>query len=103
MIRAASVFLLLLVFGCTAPGSAPAQGTAPSDQTFSQAQLEQMLAPIALYPDTLLTQILVASTYPLEVAMAEQWLQQPGHASLQGSALDKALANENWVLISSEI
>jgi hypothetical protein len=96
MIRAASVFLLLLVFGCTAPGSAPAQGTAPSDQTFSQAQLEQMLAPIALYPDTLLTQILVASTYPLEVAMAAQWLLQPGHASLQGSALDKALAKENW-------
>jgi hypothetical protein len=94
--RIASAVLLLFVFGCADPGSAPAQSSPSSEQTFSQAQLEQMLAPIALYPDTLLTQVLVASTYPLEVVMAEQWLQQPDHAGLQGSALDQALANENW-------
>jgi hypothetical protein len=96
MIRTASVLLLLLMFGCADPGSAPAQNSPLSGQTFSQAQLEQMVAPIALYSDTLLTQVLVASTCPLEVVMAEQWLQQSGHAAMQGSALDKLLANENW-------
>jgi len=43
---------------------------------FSQAQLEQMLAPIALYPDSLLTHLLIASTYPIEVVQAERWLDE---------------------------
>jgi len=45
-------------------------------QTLSAEQLEQMLAPIALYPDALLAQILAASTYPAQVSAADQWLQQ---------------------------
>jgi hypothetical protein len=48
---------------------------APS-QSLSADQLEQLLAPIALYPDALLAQILTASTYPAQVAVADQWLQQ---------------------------
>ena len=43
------------------------------EQTFSQAQIAQLVAPIALYPDPLLTQILMASTYPLEVVEAARW------------------------------
>ena len=42
-------------------------------QTFSEAELDQMMAPIALYPDSLLAQILMASTYPADVAEAVQW------------------------------
>lgn len=49
---------------------------APPAQALSPDQLEQMLAPIALYPDSLLAQILAASTYPAEVAVADQWLRQ---------------------------
>ena len=45
-----------------------------------------MLAPIALYPDELLTQVLVASTYPLEVVMAHQWLTKPENKDLTGDA-----------------
>jgi hypothetical protein len=57
-------------------------------------QLEGLVAPIALYPDPLISQILVASTYPLEVVEAYQWLQQnPG---LTGPALTQAAAAQNW-------
>jgi hypothetical protein len=45
-------------------------------QSLTAEQLEQLLAPIALYPDALLAQILTASTYPAQVAVADQWLQQ---------------------------
>lgn len=51
------------------------QPAAPS-QSLGADQLEQLLAPIALYPDALLAQILTASTYPAQVAVADQWLQQ---------------------------
>lgn len=51
------------------------QPAAPA-QALSADQLEQLLAPIALYPDALLAQILTASTYPAQVAVADQWLQQ---------------------------
>jgi Protein of unknown function (DUF3300) len=57
-------------------------------------ELENLTAPIALYPDPLLSQLLVASTYPLEVVQAYQWLQQnPG---LTGPALTQAAAQQNW-------
>src|ERR1700684_2054537 len=66
------------------PGPAPAPppdavspavppSAAPQPPAFSQEQLDQMLAPIALYPDPLLSQILMASTYPLEVVEAARW------------------------------
>jgi Protein of unknown function (DUF3300) len=67
--------------------SAPAQG-------YSQAQLDQMLAPIALYPDPLLSQILMASTYPLEVVKAARWSDL--HPGLQGDDAVRAVAGENW-------
>jgi hypothetical protein len=62
--------------------------------TFSREQLAQMLAPIALYPDTLLSQVLMASTYPIEVVEAERWVSKnPG---LKGEALDAALLDMDW-------
>ena len=64
----------------TGPG-APQQGQAQGPtQSFSAEQLEQMLAPIALYPDALLAQVLAAATYPAQVAVASQWLQTQGNA-----------------------
>lgn len=63
-------------------------------QTFSEEQLAQMLAPIALYPDELITQVLLASTYPLEIVMADRWVKQ--HKDLKGEELAAALEQETW-------
>src|SRR4051794_38272429 len=54
----------------------------PAEERLSQAQLEQMLAPIALYPDQLLAQMLMAATYPLEIVQAKRWLGRNDHAAL---------------------
>jgi len=60
----------------------------------SEAQLAQILAPIALYPDTLLTHILIASTYPIEVIQAERWLTK--HLALTAAQLQKRAENKGW-------
>jgi hypothetical protein len=73
----------------------PAPAT-PAAQTFSTAQLDQLVAPIALYPDPLLSQMLMASTYPLEVVEAARWVQEPANKPLTGDALTAALKNQNW-------
>jgi hypothetical protein len=57
-------------------------------------QLDSLLAPIALYPDPLLSQILVAATYPLEIVQADRWLKQ--NPALQGKALTEAAAKQSW-------
>ena len=61
---------------------------------FSLDQIDQMVAPIALYPDALLMQIVIASTYPLEVVEADRWRRQ--NAGLKDDALDKALEQKDW-------
>jgi len=71
------------------------QASAGQEQvSFSRQELAQMLAPIALYPDPLLGQVLMASTYPLEVVEANRWVA--GHAGLTNDALDQALAGMDW-------
>ena len=75
-------------------GALTQQPAAMSDTGFSEAELDQMLAPIALYPDSLLAQVLVAATYPDEVQDADRWVQaNPG---LKGDALNSALAQQPW-------
>jgi hypothetical protein len=59
-------------------------------------QLDQLLAPVALYPDALLAQILMASTYPLEIVKANRWLLDPRQATLSGAQLAAALEAETW-------
>jgi hypothetical protein len=71
-------------------GNDQIQATAP----LAQGELDALLAPIALYPDQLLAQILMASTYPLQVVTAARFVQQ--NPSLTGDALDQALRSENW-------
>jgi hypothetical protein len=66
----------------------------PAPKMLSQAELAQLLAPIALYPDDLVAQILMASTYPLEVVQADRWAQQ--NKSLKGDALAQALEKQKW-------
>ena len=76
------------------PPAAPA--TPPPAQPVSPGQLEQLVAPIALYPDPLLAQILMASTYPLEVVEAARWVKVPANQALTGDALTNALKAQNW-------
>lgn len=65
----------------------------PSER-YSEEELAQMLAPIALYPDALLSQILMASTYPIEVIEADRWRRE--NRILNGDALDDELLNKSW-------
>src|ERR1700751_4643247 len=65
-------------------------------QPFNEEQLDALLASIALYPDELLAQLLMASTFPLEVVTAARWVEDPDHKSLTGDALVKALDTEPW-------
>src|SRR5262249_54250049 len=68
-----------------------AQGTGA---VFKPEEIEQLVAPIALYPDSLVSQILMASTYPLEVVEADRWAK--ANKGLQGDALTAALESQNW-------
>ena len=65
-----------------------------SEPLFSGDQLEQLVAPIALYPDSLVAQILMAATYPLAIVEADRWRQS--NPDLEGADLEDALANERW-------
>jgi hypothetical protein len=69
---------------------------APVPATFRAEQLDQLLAPIALYPDALLAQILMAATYPLEIVKASRWFRDPRHAVLSGDQLVAAIEAETW-------
>lgn len=109
--RAATIIirrLLRFVLSCvmldaTCPGMSRAQPEAPpaeqqanAAQRFNTEQIDALLAPIALYPDSLLTQILMASTFPLQVVAAARWVEESGHKGLSGDALTKALEAEPW-------
>lgn len=77
-----------------ASAPAPTQSQTQSGQTFSQAQIAQLVSPIALYPDPLLTQVLMASTYPLEVVEAARWSHN--NPSVTGQALENAMQGQSW-------
>src|SRR5947199_904119 len=74
--------------------SMPQQDAPTPSRTFTQQELDQMLAPIALYPDSLLTQILMASTYPLEVVEAARWSR--ANPSLKGDQAVQAVTQNSW-------
>jgi hypothetical protein len=78
-----------------APGQAPpAPAATPQERVFGQEELDQMVAPIALYPDPLLAQVLMAATYPGEVADAMAWSK--AHPDAQGDAAVRQVASEPW-------
>jgi len=77
------------------PPPAPAQAQASaSSAVFKDEELDQMLAPIALYPDALLAQILMASTYPAEVKEAADWSK--AHPDTKGDAAIKQVESQQW-------
>ena len=79
----------------SATNTAPTTSEAvPQPAPFTADQLDAMVAPIALYPDALVAQILGASTFPDQVAIADYWLSQ--NKSLTGTALSQAVDQESW-------
>ncbi|MGH7354642.1 MAG: DUF3300 domain-containing protein, partial [Candidatus Rokuibacteriota bacterium] len=96
--RRARVLALLLIVAVALPVETVAQLSAspgaPPAAVFKPEELEQVAAPIALYPDPLVAQILMASTYPLEVVQAARFAKD--NASLKGDALNAALKNQSW-------
>jgi len=99
--RARRLFLLWLGLSMVAIPMAHGQSPPPMGNgppapavTLPQGQLDALLAPIALYPDQLLAQILMASTYPLEVVAAARFVQE--NPALVGATLDQALQDKTW-------
>lgn len=72
----------------------PVEAVADSTAGLPAEQLQSLVAPVALYPDALLAQTLVAATYPLEIIQLQQWLQK--HPDLEGEALTSALEDQPW-------
>jgi hypothetical protein len=72
--------------------SAPA--AAPSQQLLTEGQLDALVSPIALYPDALLSEVLMASTYPLEIVEADRWVGD--NKNLTGDALKAAVDQQSW-------
>ena len=97
-----SVLLLIQAGALTAaqepPPPPPVQDApgpvGPSAPALPPDQLANLVAPVALYPDSLLSQVLVAATYPLEIVEAGQWLQQ--NRNLRGAQLVEAARQQNW-------
>ena len=90
--------LTFVIFALFAPGHSFAEESPPASDTQQQlldaGQLDQLVAPIALYPDALVAQVLMASTYPLEVVQADRWAK--ANKSLKGDKLDEALTKQDW-------
>src|SRR5437867_12220766 len=92
----ALVALLMTAHPVWATGEAPPEAVpaAAQSEKFSSGQIEQLVSPIALYPDGIAVQILIAATYPLEVVEAARWRTK--NASLNGDAFDRALESQDW-------
>jgi uncharacterized protein DUF3300 len=92
--------LMALVFALSMPrlslaeGAPGAEGAADAQQLLDAGQLDQLVAPIALYPDALVAQALMASTYPLEIVQADRWAKT--NRALKGDKLDDALTKQDW-------
>ena len=99
MLRSAMFALLVVVVPFAASAQGPTPGSAPrpaaSDQELLKpAELEALVAPIALYPDTLLAELLMASTYPFEVVQADRWATT--NKNLKDDQLKAAIDKQPW-------
>ena len=94
-IRQLLIAFVFLIFPTAAMAQAPSTPAPTSgDQLLKPEQLDALVAPIALYPDTLLSLVLMASTYPLEVVQASRWVDQ--NKNLKGDALKTAVDKQGW-------
>src|SRR5437667_12806486 len=95
-----SLFLSCCLLLTTAPGAfadqAPQSEAPPTVQDAQQtpAQLQQLVAPIALYPDALVAQVIAAATYPDQIVEADRWLQQ--HTDLNVEQLGQEVDKQAW-------
>jgi Protein of unknown function (DUF3300) len=95
-----AVALIVVAAACspttTTSESSPAPPPSPQDAPAQETaeQLQQLVAPIALYPDALVAQILAASTYPAEVVAADRWMQ--AHPGLKGDQLGDSVNAQSW-------
>src|SRR6476659_8570739 len=92
-------FLLALAIVIAVPGVAAAQATdakppEPEQTLLKPEQLDALVAPIALYPDDLLVNLLAASNYPLEVVQADRWLNE--NKKLKGDAIKVEVDKQEW-------
>jgi Protein of unknown function (DUF3300) len=95
IVRSSVLALLILAplsASAQSPGAAPA--AASGQELLKPEELDALLAPIALYPDTLLAQVLMASTYPLEVVQADRWATD--NKNLKGDQLKAAADKQAW-------
>ncbi|MFP4896921.1 DUF3300 domain-containing protein [Paraburkholderia sp. EG304] len=88
-VRAALLWLIVLAV-TPALAERGSEGPAP----YKPEQLEALVAPIALYPDPVLAQVLMASTYPLEIVYAARWVQK--NPNVKGDAAVQAVQNQPW-------
>ena len=75
-------------------GTASSSSSHTDNKTFTEAELDQMMAPVALYPDSLLSQILMASTYPANISEAVKWAAE--NPKQEGDAAVKAVQDKPW-------
>jgi hypothetical protein len=101
LLVSSSLVLGFLQGGCAIEAAQPeTQPPAPAEPLpapvpqQSTQELDQLVAPIALYPDALVAQILAGATYPTQIVEADRWLQQ--HPDLKGDALAKAVDAQSW-------
>jgi Protein of unknown function (DUF3300) len=80
-------------YGATGQSTGQEQAPAPAPQ-LSRQEIQQLVAPIALYPDALVAQVLAASTYPAEIVEADRWMQS--HGNLKGEQLAKEVDKQPW-------
>ncbi len=97
--RIIAVLILFLISSryLMAQDAQPAAAAAPAAEPkkkFTQTQLEQLVAPIALYPDGLLAQVLVASTYPVDVVEAARWIKH--NPELQPDDIKVEMQDKRW-------
>src|SRR5439155_15979750 len=101
----AQVLPFLLMTPALAPAqTSPSRGQAtaalkqpnPAAAHYTRQQIDQMVAPIALYPDQLLAQVMMAATYPQQIVEAAEWVKDPAHAAFKGDQLVAAVEPLPW-------
>jgi hypothetical protein len=92
---AACIATILLAVPSAFGETAPPPEAQPRAKQLDQAQLDQMLAPIALYPDTFLADVLMAATYPRDIVEADHWVHER-HGAPDGNELIAALGAHSW-------
>src|SRR5262249_31210738 len=89
-------YLTLVPFVASAQGPSPSSNppATTSDELLKPEELDALVSPIALYPDPLVAEVLMASTYPLEVVQAERWATK--NKNLKGDQLKSAAGKQAW-------